>query len=74
MDNSFLKEQADRCRRLADNADQFTKRRLLDLAEKYEDKLGRPSRASRILGIPPSLLEARLQEARTESSAPTANP
>jgi hypothetical protein len=42
MDNSFLKEQADRCRRLAENADQFTKRRLLDLAEK--DKLGRASR------------------------------
>jgi hypothetical protein len=39
MDSSFLKEQADRCRRLADNADQFTKRRLLDLAEKYEDRL-----------------------------------
>jgi hypothetical protein len=33
MDNSFLKEQADRCRCLAENADQFTKRRLLDLAE-----------------------------------------
>jgi hypothetical protein len=40
MDNSFLKEQADRCRRLAENADQFTRRRLLDLAEKYEDRLG----------------------------------
>jgi hypothetical protein len=65
MDSSFLKEQADRCRRLAENADQFTRRRLLDLAEKYEDRLDRPSRASRTLGIPVSLLEARLQEART---------
>jgi hypothetical protein len=74
MDSSFLKEQADRCRRLAENADQFTKRRLLDLAEKYEDRLGRPSRASRTLGIPASLLEARLQETRSGSSAPAANP
>jgi len=65
MENSFLKEQADRCRLLAENADPFTKRRLLDLAEKYEDRLGRPSRASRALGIPGSLLEARLQENRT---------
>jgi hypothetical protein len=65
MDSSFLKEQADRCRRLAENADQFTRRRLLDLAEKYEDRLQGPSRASRTLGIPASLLEARLQEART---------
>jgi hypothetical protein len=62
MENSFLKEQADRCRRLADNADQFTKRRLLDLAEKYEDRLGR---SSRTLGIPGSLLEAWLKDARS---------
>jgi hypothetical protein len=61
MDNSFLKEQADRCRRLAENADKFTKRRLLDLAEKYDDRLNRPSRATRSLGVPGSLLEARLQ-------------
>jgi hypothetical protein len=60
MDNSFLKEQADRCRRLAQNADQFTKRRLLDLAERYDDRLKRPSRATRSL-VPGSLLEARLQ-------------
>jgi hypothetical protein len=71
MDSSFLKEQADRCRRLAENADQFTKRRLLDLAEGYEDRLGRPSRASRNLGIPASLLEARLQDTRNGSSART---
>jgi hypothetical protein len=34
MDSSFLKAQANRCRSLAENADQFTKRRLLDLAAK----------------------------------------
>jgi hypothetical protein len=61
MDSSFLKEQADRCRLLAKNADQFTKRRLLDLAEKYDDRLGHPSRASRVLGISGSLLDARPQ-------------
>jgi hypothetical protein len=61
MDNSSLKELADRCRRLAENADSFTKRRLLDLAERYDDRLNRPSRATRSLGVPGSLLEARLQ-------------
>jgi hypothetical protein len=60
MDSSFLKEQAMRCRSLAEKADQFTKRRLLDLAEQYEDRLGLPSRASRTLRIPANLLEARL--------------
>jgi hypothetical protein len=72
MDSSFLKEQVDWCRRLAENADQFTKRRLLDLAERYEDKMG-PSRATRSLGIPASLLEARLQENRTEASGRTSD-
>jgi hypothetical protein len=61
MDSSFLKEQANRCRSLAENADPFIKKRLLDLAAKYDAKLGVPSRASRTLGIPGSLLEARLQ-------------
>jgi hypothetical protein len=68
MDNSFLKEQADRCRSLAEIADQFTKRRLLDLAEKYDSQLGRPSRGSRALAITGSLLEARLQRARAEGT------
>jgi hypothetical protein len=65
VDSSFIKEQADRCHSLAENSDQFTKRRLLDPAAKYEDRLGRPSRASRTLGIPGSLLEARLPNTRT---------
>ena len=62
MDSSFIKEQADRCRRLAEKADPFIKKRLLDLAETYEDRLGRPSRAVRSLRIPATLLEARLQD------------
>jgi hypothetical protein len=61
MDSSFLKEQANRCRSLAEKADPFIKKRLLDLAAKYDVKLGVPSRASRTLGIPGSLLDARLQ-------------
>jgi hypothetical protein len=36
MDNEYLKQQADRCRSLAEKADEFTKRRLLDLAAKYD--------------------------------------
>jgi len=32
MDTNFLKAHAERCRSLADNANEFTKRRLLDLA------------------------------------------
>jgi hypothetical protein len=44
MDSSFLKENAARCRSLADTADEFTKRRLLDLAARYDGELKRPSR------------------------------
>jgi hypothetical protein len=58
MDSSFLKEQADRCRSLAENADQFTKRRLLDLAAKYDDRQGGPSRAVRTLAMPGGLMQA----------------
>ena len=49
MDNSFLKAHAERCRSLADMADEFTKRRLLDLADMYDRKLIQASRASSFL-------------------------
>jgi hypothetical protein len=52
MDSIFLKEQAARCRSLADKADQFTKRRLLDLAAKYEGGMSGPSQASRLINLP----------------------
>jgi hypothetical protein len=65
MDSSFIKDQADRCRRLAENADQFTKRRLLDLADKYDDRLGGPSQASRALGKPATLQEVRPRDTRS---------
>jgi hypothetical protein len=55
MDRSLLKEMAARCRSLADNADQFIKKRLLDLAAEYDHMSGQPSRASRILKMPVNL-------------------
>jgi hypothetical protein len=39
MDSEFLKERAAHCRFLAEKADPFIKRRLLDLAAKYEADL-----------------------------------
>jgi hypothetical protein len=36
MDSDFLKQRAAHCRFLAEKADPFIKRRLLDLAAKYE--------------------------------------
>ncbi|MDO9296985.1 hypothetical protein [Bradyrhizobium sp.] len=39
MDLATLKEQAERCRRLAKQADPFTEQRLLDLAREYEARI-----------------------------------
>lgn len=53
MDLATLKEQAERCRRLARQADPFTEQRLLDLAREYEARIAelepKPSVASRSL-------------------------
>jgi hypothetical protein len=55
MDVEFLKEQIERCRRLAKQADPFTEKRLLALAIEYEGRVAvlekgyRPSSASRLL-------------------------
>ena len=46
MNDDFFKERARAVRAIADKADPFTKKRLLDLADKYDDKL-MPSRATR---------------------------
>jgi hypothetical protein len=55
MDEAFMKERALHIRNLADKADQFIKRRLLDLAASYESRLGRPSEASiRLLSSQPA--------------------
>ena len=39
MDLATLKEQVERCRRLAKTADPFTEQRLLDLAREYEAQI-----------------------------------
>ena len=55
MNEDFCKQQAQRVRDLADKADPFTKKRLLDLADKYDVKAGKPSRASKIIERPTPL-------------------
>ena len=66
MDESFLKEHLARCRALADNAvDPFTKSRLLDLAAKYEDRLLKSSRATRLINLPLNLPDAQLADRDT---------
>jgi hypothetical protein len=54
MDANFLKAHAERCRLLAENADEFTKRRLLDLAAHYDKrvKAAEPSVTTRFLKTP----------------------
>ena len=49
MNDAYFKEQSRRVRAIADNADPFTKKRLLALAESYDARIGRPSRAMRQL-------------------------
>jgi hypothetical protein len=55
MNIEFLREQIERCRRLAREADPFTSKRLVDLAVEYEGRIVelekgyRPSPASRSL-------------------------
>ena len=51
VDTNFLKAYAERCRSLAENADEFTKRRLLNLAANYDKrvKAAGPSAATRTL-------------------------
>ena len=45
--NEFFEERIRLARQLIDRADPFTKVRLQKLAERYEDKLGTASRATR---------------------------
>ena len=55
MDEAFMKERALHIRNLAEKADPFIKRRLLDLAASYESRLGRPSQASMRASFKPSV-------------------
>jgi len=63
VDTNFLKAHAERCRLLAENADPFTKRRLLDLAAHYDKrlKLADPSAATRFLKTPLNTKDASTQ-------------
>jgi hypothetical protein len=63
VDTNFLKAYAERCRSLAENTDEFTKRRLLDLAASYDKraKATGPSAATRALIAPPHLVETPKQ-------------
>jgi len=62
MDTNVLKSQIERCRSLAENADEFTKRRLLELAESLQRQRVR-SRSDQFAGraetpVPGPLLSA----------------
>ena len=61
VDTNFLKTHAERCRFLAENADEFTKRRLLDLAAHYDKRLkaAGPSAATRFLKTPLTTKDAQ---------------
>jgi hypothetical protein len=66
VDESFLKEHLVRCRGLADTAiDPFIKSRLLDLAARYEDRLLRTSRATRLINLPLGLPDVQLADRDT---------
>lgn len=71
MNDEYFKQQAARVRALADNADPFTRKRLLDLAERYDAKLGRPSRATRQLRLPdlPDSGQANASDGATEPAS-----
>lgn len=50
--DEFLEQRAKLVRWLAERADPFTKIRLLNLAERYEDRLGLRPRAMRQRKVP----------------------
>jgi len=60
MDSEFYRQQALRARDLAEKADQFTRKRLLALAESYDAKAGGPPKASRITERPVPLPHERI--------------
>ena len=51
MNDAYFREQSQRVRAIADKADPFTRKRLLALAESYDARIERPSRATRQLPI-----------------------
>jgi hypothetical protein len=61
MDTNFLKAHAERCRSLAENADEFTKRRLLDLAARYDKRLTAAGPSAAIRTVPLNVKDAPTQ-------------
>lgn len=59
MEIEFFRQHARRVRDLAINADPFTKKRLLALADKYDAKVGEPSKAARMIEWPVPLPRRR---------------
>jgi hypothetical protein len=63
MKQEDLKTMAERCRLIAEGADEFTKRRLIDLAVKYEARSeGRSLATKRLSSLaitPPTQVERR---------------
>jgi hypothetical protein len=51
MNDDFNTKRARQIRDLAEKADPFIRRRLLDLAERYETKNAKPSRATSELAL-----------------------
>jgi hypothetical protein len=62
MNDEYFKEQSRRVRAIAEKADPFTKKRLLALADSYDIRLGRPSRATRQLQLAPMDLAKRTDQ------------
>lgn len=60
LDDDFFRDHARNLRELAETADPFIKKRLLQLAQKYEQRLGQPAR------LPPDLrgLESKMTPER----------
>jgi len=68
VDIEFFKKRAARCRALAERADPFIKRRLLDLAARYDGRfIKRPSIASIMLD---EYLQQRERTARDNRPRP----
>ncbi|OSI73793.1 hypothetical protein BSZ21_06260 [Bradyrhizobium canariense] len=49
VDEQFLRDRARIIRDLADKADPFIRKRLLDLAERYDRRISRPSQAMKMV-------------------------
>lgn len=62
VDNLLFRIQADRCRSIAEKADEFTKRRLIALAERYEKQMSRKTTRVPAVQISPAHAETSLQQ------------